>query len=337
MTNLLLDPAIAAIVLNVRRDHRHREARERERLIETLTFERQRLGRLLQQAPAFIAVLRGEELVFEVANDAFVELMGTSRELLGKPLRVALPDIAAQGAVEVCAEVMRTGVPWSKKAGPVTIARHGTDPERHYTKAIVEPLFENDGTVSGVFVIGVDVTEEYGAHQRVRDQFNGVPVPIYAWQRLTVDGMTDFILRDVNDAARARDGAEVQAGLGRSVRQTFPGEPQTFADLTFCLDRGQTLQREVERTTPASARSGECSSPMRRRRPTWCWRTSRTSPTSASSKPSSARRTRWRRWAGSPGASRTTSTTCSRWCSATPAWRSRSCRRRRRSATISSR
>ncbi len=136
VTNLLPDPAIGAIVLNVRdATARHREARERERLIETLTFERQRLGQLLQEAPAFIAVLRGEDLVFELANGAYAELMGPHRELVGKPLRVALPEIAAQGFVEHCAEVMRTGVPWSKKSGAVDIARKGPELERHYTKA----------------------------------------------------------------------------------------------------------------------------------------------------------------------------------------------------------
>jgi PAS domain S-box-containing protein len=253
VTNLLSDPAIAAIVLNARDvTARHLEARERERLIDTLTFERRRLGRLLQQAPALIAVLRGLDLVFEVANDAFVDLMGQRRELIGKPLREALPDIAAQGFVEVCLEVMRTGVPWSKKAGAVSIARKGPELEKHYAKAIVEPLVEADGTVSGVFVIGVDVTEEYAAHQRLRDQFNGVPVPIYAWQRVVVDGQVDFVLRDFNNAARARAEGTLDALRGASLRQRFSGDG-VFEDLVRCLDRGEIFQRELDRASVPQA------------------------------------------------------------------------------------
>ena len=249
VTNLLTDPAIAAIVVNVRDvTAGRREARERERLIEQLTFERKRLGLLLQTAPAFMAILRGEDLVFETANDAFFDLVGR-RELLGRPLREAIPELAEQGYVDLLTEVMRTGVPYVNKGAALKVARRGPELETQFTKSIVQPLLEANGTISGVFVHGVNVTEETVAQQRMRDQFNGVPVPLYAWQRVVVDGRVDFYLRDYNNAALARSRGTLAQLAHRSLTEIHPDEPRYRLDMLRCLERGETFQRESERAS----------------------------------------------------------------------------------------
>lgn len=63
---------------------------ERERLLRSLESERSRLAYLFTRAPAFVAVLRGPEHVFELVNPSYSELVG-GRDVLGKTVREALP------------------------------------------------------------------------------------------------------------------------------------------------------------------------------------------------------------------------------------------------------
>ncbi len=247
VTNLLHDPAIAAIVVNAREvTARRRAALERDKLIESLTFERARLGTLLQQAPAFMAVQRGEDLVYELANDAYHEIVGR-REVLGRSMVDALPELSAQGYIDVLRQVWRTGIPYAVKGVKVDLARGGEKVETLFADFIVQPLVEPNGTVTGVFTHGVNVTEETVAQVRLRDQFNGVPVPLYAWQCVVADDEPDFFLRDFNNAAAASSPGQLPGLVGKSVREIFPGDEVAFDDFMRCLGQGDTFQREVER------------------------------------------------------------------------------------------
>ena len=73
--------------------------------------ELDRLRALLEQAPGFVAVLAGPEHRFVMSNAAYRRLIG-ERELEGKSVAEALPEIAEQGFVEVLDRVMSTGEPY---------------------------------------------------------------------------------------------------------------------------------------------------------------------------------------------------------------------------------
>src|SRR6476661_7606268 len=57
-----------------------------------------RLRAVFKQAPAFLAVLRGPDHVFEFANEAYLHLIG-DRDIIGKPVVEALPEVVGQGFV----------------------------------------------------------------------------------------------------------------------------------------------------------------------------------------------------------------------------------------------
>jgi signal transduction histidine kinase len=121
---------------------------------------RVRLNELFRQAPAFIAVLRGPEFVFELANESYYQLIG-HREIIGKPLLEALPELRGQGFDELLATVMRTGKPYEGRELHAELQRiPGAAPQHAYVDFVYAPIVEKDGTVSGVFVHGVDVTEK---------------------------------------------------------------------------------------------------------------------------------------------------------------------------------
>ncbi len=148
-----------------------------------------------------MAVLRGKDHVFELANDAFRERTGR-RELIGKPIADAMPELRDQGFLEKLDHVFATGEPLVGKGAAAALSRRpGSPPETRYADFLFHPVFEADGTRSGVFIHGVDVTDATVAQHRLRAQFHGVPVPTYVWQRVVRDGEKDFILVDYNKAA----------------------------------------------------------------------------------------------------------------------------------------
>lgn len=124
-----------------------------------LELERARLAEIFEQAPAAIAVLRGPEHVFEVANPQYHTLIG-HRDIIGKPLREALPEIEGQGHLDLLDGVYRTGRPYGATGARVQVRRLADGSVNDvYLNFVYQPLFDADGAVSGIFVHGVDVTE----------------------------------------------------------------------------------------------------------------------------------------------------------------------------------
>ena len=57
-----------------------------------------------------MACLTGPDLVIEYANAACFQLVG-DRDLIGRPLGDALPELVEQGAVKALMRIMETGEP----------------------------------------------------------------------------------------------------------------------------------------------------------------------------------------------------------------------------------
>ncbi len=131
-----------------------------------LAAERDYLQQLFKQAPGFICVLRGPNHVFELANDAYLQLVG-HRTVLGQRLVDALPEVAEQGYLDRLDTVLATGTPFIGRALPIALQREAHGPlEERYIDLVYQPIRELDGTVSGIFVQGHDVTD---AHELARE------------------------------------------------------------------------------------------------------------------------------------------------------------------------
>jgi signal transduction histidine kinase len=127
-----------------------------------------RLREVFLQAPAFMAVLRGRDHVFEFANEAYVQLIGR-RDILGKPVKQALPEVTGQGFVDLLDNVLARGRPFIGREIPVKLARSpGAPIEQRYLNFVYQPLRESaEGTPVGIVAHGSDVTEQVVARQQV--------------------------------------------------------------------------------------------------------------------------------------------------------------------------
>jgi signal transduction histidine kinase len=135
-------------------------AAERERLIQERESERARLLEIFQEAPAFISTLRGPSHVFETANPLYLQLVG-HRDVIGKSVLEVLPEVAEQGFIDLLDTVFQTGQPFIGTEVPILLQRtDGADPEQVFVNFTYQPMREADGSVSGIFVHGVDVTDQ---------------------------------------------------------------------------------------------------------------------------------------------------------------------------------
>jgi PAS domain S-box-containing protein len=136
---------------------------------QTLSQETQRLRALFEQAPGFMAVVTGPELRFQLANAAYRRLVG-NRDVIGKTVAEALPEIVDQGFTTLLDQVLTTGEPFIGRNVSVMLEGEGDGPlEERFLDFIYQPIFAGDGMTLGVFVQGHDVTEQRRAedHQQL--------------------------------------------------------------------------------------------------------------------------------------------------------------------------
>jgi signal transduction histidine kinase len=144
------------------------------KLSEAIRRERARLVSFFDRAPAFMAVLRGPEHVFEAANAAYLTLVGRG-DLVGRRLLDALPELAGQGYRELLDGVFSTGIPHVGREARVMLMRAtGGEPEESFVDFVYQPIHEADGRVSGIFVQGVDVTDQVRARQELERMYVSV-------------------------------------------------------------------------------------------------------------------------------------------------------------------
>jgi PAS domain S-box-containing protein len=148
----------AGLVIERAQQAREREAAEAE-LRDTRERQIERIAAMFQHAPVAIAVLRGPEHVFEVANPPYTDLVG-GRALLGKTVREALPELAGLGFFELLDGVYRTGQPHVGRSQPALIARSTGGPlEEAFVDFVYQPIPDADGVIDSIFVIAFEVTE----------------------------------------------------------------------------------------------------------------------------------------------------------------------------------
>jgi PAS domain S-box-containing protein len=137
-----------------------------------LRNEGERLRIMFEQAPGFMAMLSGPDHVFTLTNPAYLDLIG-QREVIGLPLREALPEAQAQGFVELLDRLYASGDTWSGSAVPFTIGATADTPSRErFLDFVYQPVRDDSGAVLGIFVQGADVTDRLQAENLVRASEN---------------------------------------------------------------------------------------------------------------------------------------------------------------------
>lgn len=242
--------AAARRTLAARNMHLVRQA-EHVAFQEQLAEERQQFRALLDEVPEHIVTLRGPELFYEFANRRFQEFAG-EQEIAGRRVGEVWP--VPPEHVEVLKEVFRTGEPVVGTEAPVP---YPLEPHRMgYFDFAFRPRRGPDGTITGVLVHSLDVTEKVLA----RRELHRSEAKFRAAQESTPDGFTvlesvrdengeivDFRWTYANRAMEALTGDKPDEFIGRSLLEMRPAVLTTglFEIYKRVTETGQPWTGEV--------------------------------------------------------------------------------------------
>ena len=206
---------------------------ERKETEMTLRISEERFRNTVMHAPVGIAILRGPQFIAEMANEAYLQLVDSSESnFVGKPLFDSLPEV--KNVVEpLLNNVLHTGQPFHGTELKVILNRYGKA-EDAFFNLIYQPLFENDGSISGIVVVANEVTQQVESKRSLAEsekQFRNLVTqsPI----AMTIFKGKDHIIDIANEAMLKniwrRELHEVQ---GRRALEVFPElKDQPFAQL----------------------------------------------------------------------------------------------------------
>jgi len=208
-------------------DSRREAEAERERLLRELQAASERMRDIFHRAPAIMCVMSGPDHVIEMANQRFLELAG-GRKLAWRPVRAALPELAGQGFADVLDRVFASGeaVEGHNVRLLLAPAADGTGDahtglEEHFLDFVCMALREPDGSVSGVLLHGVDVTERARANLLAIGQRGALELAV---TDAPLGDVLDVLARTAEDYTGGAALASVQlmAGGGRLQHAAAP-------------------------------------------------------------------------------------------------------------------
>jgi PAS domain S-box-containing protein len=135
-------------------------AEQRQREAEAISkVEYQKLNRLFINAPAYVAVMHGPDHVYTLVNPLYQSLIG-DREVVGKSMRDAFPEIESLRVNTLLDDVFRSGKPHMGKEVKLELDRLGTGVlEPCYFDFVYQPVRDEQNKVSDIFVHAIEVTE----------------------------------------------------------------------------------------------------------------------------------------------------------------------------------
>ena len=147
-----------------------------------------RLNRFFMQAPAGICMLGGPDLVFELVNPLYQQLF-PGREILGKAMLEAIPEVKGAPIWDVLQDVYQTGKTFEGKQLLIPLARTGDGPvEDRYFNFIYQARTDAENKVDGILVFVIEVTDmiqvqqELGKQKRIYEAITtGTPDLMYVW------------------------------------------------------------------------------------------------------------------------------------------------------------
>jgi PAS domain S-box-containing protein len=143
---------------------------ETTRSVQTLKYledSEERFRSIVEQSPMAIGLLRGRDMVVELGNDAIFQVWGKTRDIIGKGLLDALPEIRDQIFMSILQEVYDTGQPFYGTGVLAQLERNGRLEDTYFNFAYT-PI-RTSGAISGVMVLATEVTELVLARKTVEE------------------------------------------------------------------------------------------------------------------------------------------------------------------------
>lgn len=187
---------------------------------------------LFMQAPVAVGILKGPDLKIALANDSILQIWRKGKEVIGKPVLEALPEILGGPFPELLDQVLTTGNPHYENESHACFIRNGKE-ELVYFNFVYQPYYEEGSKVPiGVLVIANEVTEQVLARKRVEESEQRYRNLIAEADVATAVYMgREMKIQYANEAMIKVWGKDASV-IGKTVREALPElEGQPFHEL----------------------------------------------------------------------------------------------------------
>lgn len=114
---------------------------------------------LVEHAHVAIGLYTGREMKIQLANDAMIRLWGKDRNVIGKTIRKALPELEGQPFHELLDNVYTTGETYHASEDRCDLVVNGRL-QTFYFNFTYKAVRNEDGKIYGILNMAVDVTEQ---------------------------------------------------------------------------------------------------------------------------------------------------------------------------------
>ena len=137
-----------------------------------LSNERMVLYNSFMNAPAGIAILKGNTHIYEFANAEYEKLVDR-KITLGKTVQELFPEIEQQGLIDILNNTFSTGEPFIANEFPVELINKSTGKSvLRYYNSVMQPIKDEKGNTERLLSHGVEVTQQVTARKLIEEANN---------------------------------------------------------------------------------------------------------------------------------------------------------------------
>ncbi|MDQ3142729.1 MAG: PAS domain-containing protein [Bacteroidota bacterium] len=123
---------------------------------------------VFMQTPALICMLRGPNHEIVLANERYLNIVGHG-DIIGKPIREAMPEKKGQGFFEIFDKVYKTGESFIGTEEPLMVDKGGGMLVSGFYNFVYQASLDVNGKVNGILVHGIEVTDQILARKKIEE------------------------------------------------------------------------------------------------------------------------------------------------------------------------
>lgn len=219
------------------------------------------LRSIIQSAPAAMGLFVGRDLVVQVPNQAFIDIVGKGPDIEGKPLRDVMPELLTENQpfLRILNDVFASGTMFQSFGSQVRIVQNGVMTDNYYNITYT-PLRNKQGEVYAILDIAIDVTEAVKARKaletteaNLRNTILKAPVAMCIFRG------ADHVVEIANERMLAFWGKTAEQVINRPIFEGLPeardqgferlldgvrttGESFSAVEVPVSLPRGEGLE-----------------------------------------------------------------------------------------------
>ncbi|MEZ0541583.1 PAS domain S-box protein [Fibrella arboris] len=141
---------------------------ESRQVAQALEASEEKIRSLIANAPAGIGLFVGRDLIVDMPNQVFIDIVGKGPDIVGKPLREVMPELESQVFLQILDDVYTSGKMYQSFGTQVDILQRGVMTHNFYN-ITYSPLLDAHGDVYAILDIAIDVTQQIRAQKRLEE------------------------------------------------------------------------------------------------------------------------------------------------------------------------